>query len=110
MPVAPHSPAYAAQSGLCNDVCQTATPGECTLRAAMQVSNAHPGPDIITFDLPGAGPQTISPASALPAISDAVTIDGYSQPGAAVNTSVNTSNATLMVQLNGTSAAINVTG
>ncbi len=31
---------------------------------------------------PGAGPHKISPAAPLPAIVDAVTIDGYTQPGA----------------------------
>lgn len=44
------------------------------------------GPDVITFAIPGAGPHTIALASELPPITEAVTIDGYTQPGASPNT------------------------
>ncbi|KAA1425011.1 choice-of-anchor D domain-containing protein [Mumia zhuanghuii] len=53
----------------------------CTLRAAIQESNASAGADTIRFAI-GSGPVTISPTSELPQIIDPVTIDGFSQPGA----------------------------
>ena len=37
-------------------------------------------PDIIRFDIAGAGPHTINLTSALPSITDAVIIDGWSEP------------------------------
>jgi CSLREA domain-containing protein len=59
-----------------------ASGGGCTLRAAIQQANATAGPDAINFGI-GTGPQSIIPASALPAITGTVTIDGRTQPGAA---------------------------
>jgi CSLREA domain-containing protein len=59
-----------------------ASGGGCTLRAAIQQANATAGADAIHFAI-GTGPQTITPASALPAIAGTVTIDGRTQPGAA---------------------------
>lgn len=59
-----------------------ASGGGCTLRAAIQQANATAGSDVINFGI-GTGPQTITPASALPAISGTVTINGQTQPGAA---------------------------
>ncbi len=55
----------------------------CTLREAIDAANANPGADIINFSIFGAGVKTITPTSALPTITEAVTIDGYTQPGAA---------------------------
>ena len=60
-------------------VCDTAL-GTCTLRAAIQQANFTAGPDAISFAI-GSGPQTISPATPLPAITDSVSIDGTTQPG-----------------------------
>ncbi len=65
-------------------VCADAS-GICTFRAAIQESNAHFGPDFITFILPGPS-YSIFPGSPLPPITAAVTIDGYTQPGATPNT------------------------
>ncbi len=53
----------------------------CTLRAAIEEANALPGADTIHFDIGLGGVQTIAPASALPFITDPVTIDGTTQPG-----------------------------
>jgi CSLREA domain-containing protein len=53
----------------------------CTLRGAIMVANGNPGPDTIEFDLPGEGPQTIDILSALPTITDPVTIDGTTEDG-----------------------------
>ena len=65
-----------------NGVCATAG-AVCTLRAALQESNAHPAADGIHFNVGAGGVQTILPLSALPGISDAVNIDGTTQPGCA---------------------------
>src|SRR5438876_716707 len=54
------------------------TPG--TLRQAIMMSNATPGPNTIQFAI-GTGPQTIALNSNLPDLTQAVTIDGTSQPG-----------------------------
>lgn len=54
---------------------------ECTLREAIRAANSVPGADTVLFAIPGAGPHTIRPTSALPVITDTVTIDGASQPG-----------------------------
>ena len=64
--------------GLCAD-----TLGNCTLRAAIEESNADPGADMITFNIGGGGVRTISPMFALPDIIELVTIDGTTQPGVA---------------------------
>jgi hypothetical protein len=75
-------------NGCCCDTGQLLTDGkthECTLRAALQVANHQPGKDIIRFQIPSddpgivAGVPTIMPATALPVITDAVVIDGWSQ-------------------------------
>jgi titin len=88
-------------------VCLTVVvPPTCTLRAAIQESNAFAGADIINFAIPGVGPHTITPATALPPIIGSVTIDGYTQPGALANSNPTTagSNAVLIIELDGTSA------
>lgn len=70
-----------------NGICETvAGTGTCTLRAAIQEANAlpnGPGPDRIDFNLFGivGQPRTISPTSALPTITDPLTINGWSQGG-----------------------------
>ncbi|MFD1824432.1 choice-of-anchor D domain-containing protein [Mumia zhuanghuii] len=63
--------------------CRTsaATGAVCTLRAAIQEANASPGADTVRFAI-GSGPVTISPTSELPLITEPVTIDGFTQPGA----------------------------
>ncbi|MFI5198992.1 MAG: CSLREA domain-containing protein, partial [Candidatus Limnocylindrales bacterium] len=82
-------------------VCATAG-AVCSLRAAITEANLHAGRDTILFDIPGGGVHTITLGSTLPIISDTtggVTIDGYSQPGASVNTDPVIDNAQLMIQL-----------
>ena len=77
--------------------------GGCTLRAAIEEANAFAGADVIAFDIPGKGVHKIAPLSPLPQITGAVTIDGYTQPGAAPNTSPTSAgiNAVLMIELSG---------
>ncbi len=52
----------------------------CTLRAALQEANALAGTQTINFNLP-AGSDFIYPIIGLPEITDAVIIDGSTQPG-----------------------------
>lgn len=92
----------ASLSGRTVIVTNTNDIGIGSLRDAILNSNACPGKDTILFAIPGAGPHIISPASALPAITDTVFIDGYSQAGAVEATA--STPATLMIQLEGSSA------
>jgi len=94
-----------------NGVCATAT-ADCSLRAAIEEANALPGTDAINFNIAGAGPHPITPASALPIITQPVTIDGYTQPGSSGNTNPVTagSNAVLKIVLQGASAGAGANG
>jgi hypothetical protein len=67
-------------------VTTTADSGAGSLRQAIMDANGHSGADTIAFNITGSGVQIIAPASALPKITGAVTIDGYLQPGASANT------------------------
>src|SRR5262245_15297541 len=80
-------------------VINTLDSGAGSLRQAILGANAAPGADLIDFQIPGAGVHTISPTSTLPAITDTVTIDGYTQPGAAANTLAVGDNAILQIEL-----------
>ncbi len=62
-------------------VTTTADIGAGTVRQAILDANATPGADVIAFAIPGSGIQTIAPLSALPTVTEAVTIDGSTQPG-----------------------------
>ena len=63
-------------------VTNTADSGPGSLRQAILDSNAATAAtNTIDFDIPGTGVQTIAPLSSLPAITQAVLIDGFSQPG-----------------------------
>src|SRR5262249_31017005 len=72
-----------------------------SLRQAILDSNAHPGADAIYFNIAGAGVHTIQPTSALPIITDAVTLDATTQPGFA---------GTPIIELDGTAAGLNTYG
>ncbi len=72
-----------------------------SLRQAILDANANAGADFIAFNIPAAGVQTISPASALPALTEQVVIDGYTQPGSSTNTLADGNNAVLLIELNG---------
>ena len=76
---------------------------ECTLRAAIQQANYTSGADTINFAIPGSDVKTIAPATALPTITEAVTINGYTQPGAQPNAKAVGSDAILKVELSGAS-------
>lgn len=92
-------------------VTSTADSGAGSLRQALLdvAGNCGTGPHTIAFNINGAGPHSITPATALPALSCAATVlDGYTQPQntSAAPASVNldtgaTNNANLLVILNG---------
>jgi hypothetical protein len=73
-------------------VINTNDSGPGSLRQAILDANANPGSDLISFNIPGAGVHTISPAFSLPQITDPVSLDGTTQPGFA---------GTPIVELNG---------
>jgi hypothetical protein len=93
LPVTGHAATFA--------VTTTADSGTGSLRQALLDANAAAGLDNIHFAIPGAGPHQILPASDLPGIRSPVVIDGYTQPGASVNTAVVGSNAQIRIVIIG---------
>ena len=90
----------------------TCDPTHCSLREAITAANAIIGTDRIEFNIPGAGPHTIQPSPALPTITSPAIIDGYTQPGASLNTNALElgSNAVLKIELDGTNAGASANG
>ena len=82
-------------------VTNTADSGAGSLRQAILSANTNAGASAIHFNLPGPGVQTLAPLTALPDITNQVTIDGYTQPGSSPNTLTNGNNALLLVRLDG---------
>ncbi len=62
-------------------------------------ADANADPDQIHFNIPGGGVQSITTNSDLPVITEAVIVDGYTQPGASPNTKQIGSDAVLMVEV-----------
>lgn len=62
--------------------------GAGSLRQAIHDANVNAGPDLIDFNIPGTGPFSILPLALFEVLTDPVTIDGLTQPGAVANTSV----------------------
>ena len=96
-----------------NDRCDssTATGDQCTLRAAIEEANDTAGDDTVDFDIGGSGSgETISVATALPSITETLTIDGYTQTGASPNASDVGDDAILNVVLGGLGAGANSNG
>jgi CSLREA domain-containing protein len=52
----------------------------CSLREAINISNATPGQQMIAFDIPGAAPHIIELCNVLPAITDPAIVDGTLEP------------------------------
>lgn len=75
--------------------------GAGSLRQAMLDANTAGGANLIRFQIPGTGPFTITLASALPAVTSPMTIDGATQTGY--------SNQPL-IELNGASAGVEAIG
>ena len=91
-------------------VTNTGDTGAGSLRQAMLDANANAGADTIAFNVSGTGCDgsgicTITPATSLPVLTDAVTIDGYTQPGASPNTNaLGGTNAVLKIVVSGAGA------
>ena len=75
--------------------CIDASTNDCSLRGALNAANATPAVDEIVFNIPQSDPGFQAATqhwrisvgnTALPAISESVVIDGYTQPGALANT------------------------
>jgi hypothetical protein len=103
------------------NVTNTNDGGPGSLRQAILDANAHPNtapsiPDQILFAIPGTGPFTIHLLSPLPAITDPVVINGYSQAGAQFNQTTlgldekETDVAVLEIQLDGSAAGAGANG
>ncbi len=78
--------------------------GTITIRSAIQRSNFNGGSNTINFSIPGTGPFIITPASQYDVITNSLTIDGYSQPGALPNTNTPQDgglNAIIMIEIQG---------
>jgi parallel beta-helix repeat protein len=75
--------------------------GTGSLRSAIQTANAFSGPDVIAFNIPGSGVQTIAPLTVLPPLDSFVTLNGYTQPGSRANTLATGSDARLLIRLDG---------
>ncbi len=91
----------------CTSVTTTADSGTGSLRAAITCANAEAGLDLIKFNIAGAGPHVITPATNLPPITDAVVIDASTQPGnETVCTSPINARGTYAVALDGGGATI----
>ena len=85
-------------------VTTNADAGTGSLRAAIASANAVAGPATIVFDMPPPASGclvVIVLKSELDPITDTLTIDGYSQPGAAPNTALTGTNASICVGLAG---------
>jgi parallel beta-helix repeat protein len=79
-------------------VTNTNDSGPGSLRQAILDANANAGADAINFHLPNTGINTITPASALPAITDPLVINGFNTAGM------------YQVELDGSQAGANVDG
>ena len=84
------------------DTSDGACNSDCSLREAISAANAMNGADTINFNISGSAPFTITPTTALPNITDQVTIDGATQSGFTGSSPV--------VGINGSAIAQNANG
>ena len=89
-------------------VVNTNDSGPGSLRQAILDNNASPSAsrNTIAFNIPGPGPHVISPATALPAMTEPVLIDGYTQPAQVANTASNGFNAQIQIRLQGPASPV----
>jgi len=88
-------------SGCTTTVTNTNDNGLGSLRDAIICADFTSGTDVIDFDISGAAPYIIYPTSAFPEITEAVTIDGTTQPDHVDKP---------MIVIDGTGAGANVSG
>ncbi len=83
-------------------VTNTSNGGPGSLRQAIFSANSTPGADRIVFDIPGAGRHKIDVSqNFLPAITDTVTIDGYTQRDSRPNSHPVFDDAVILIQIDG---------
>ncbi len=83
-------------------VTTTSDSGAGSLRDAITTANGTVNvADTINFNIAGTGPHTITPLTDLPALTDRVVIDGYSQSGSSSNTVTAGDNAVIKVAVLG---------
>ena len=82
-------------------VTTTSDAGPGSLRAAILNANATSGPDTISFGIPGSDVHRIVVTSVLPAITEALVIDGFTQFGSDLNTDPIGINAVLKIEVAG---------
>ncbi len=87
-------------------VTTTGDSGAGSLRQAILDANSSLNPATIKFNIATPCPAVIGLTSPLPHITSPIIIDGYTQPGSAVNTDPLASNATLCVLLKPTSGTL----
>ena len=90
------------------EVTNTQDSGTGSLRQAIQNSYLIDGctGGVITFNIPGTGPHTISPQTELPALGCNASINGYSQPGATMNTDTGgANNANIQIIIDGSACS-----
>ena len=90
-------------------VTTAADAGAGSLRQAIIDANAMAGADTIAFNIVGGGVHSIVLVTVLPEITEAVTIDGYTQPGASPNTNDTSQglNTILRIEIDGTALPAN---
>ncbi len=91
----------APQAGSELVVTNTNDVGAGSLRAALDAANGNEDSNTIVFNIPGDGPHTISPVAFLAIHTGPLVVDGYTQPGAALNTLPSGSNAIPGIVLDG---------
>ena len=82
--------------------------GPGSLRQAILDANSNPGSDEISFNIAGSGVHTIRLASPLPAITEPVILNGYTQPGSSPNTNPvgQGLNTVLTISIDGSAAGL----
>ena len=85
-------------------VTSNADSGTGSLRSAITSANTNPAFKKITFNIPGTCPQQINLSSTLPAITQPLGIEGYTQPGSVLNTGGLSFDGTVCVYLVGDNA------
>ncbi|MGA9421940.1 MAG: CSLREA domain-containing protein, partial [Rhodanobacteraceae bacterium] len=78
------------------------SPGECVAGEPL------PTVDTIAFAIPGSGVHTLQPVASLPALTEAVLIDGYTQPGASPNSLAIGDDAVLLIEIDGSGLTANL--
>lgn len=81
-------------------VTNTASVGPGSLHQAILEANVVPGHDDVVFNIPGDAVQKIDISQfGLPEVTDPITIDGYTQPGAKPNSLAAGNDAVILIQI-----------